>query len=272
MSADNSFTSIYSSQSISDDSLLNESDEKNKTLNGEISRLPLPKLTLAKNRDGEFNVVENREENTVKVSDITNEEYKTTTTTTNTTQRITSSTSNDSENTDVSDCNTPVNSLCNTTEVCKPLKRKYVNKQRANCLSNKRMKNRSSQESSEDDQKSTGGSIYDLNSEETKPDMNIKHNLSSSVSDEIKTTQSELPNVVCTDNFEFKPTVNSEIPSQSVNSLSNSSAFLPEVTITHKVEESKNLSSNFTTVESVQSGVNVSRNIIFLFISLLPTT
>ncbi|CAH8848911.1 unnamed protein product [Trichobilharzia szidati] len=242
MSADNSFTSIYSSQSISDDSLLNESDEKNKTINGQISRLPLPKLTLAKNRDGEFNVVENREENTVKgISDATDEEYKPAT------QRITNSTSNDSESTDVSDSYTPVNnSLGNTTELCKSSKRKCVNKQRTNCLSNKRMKNRTSQESSEDDQKSNAdGSVYDLNSEEVKQDMNAKHNLSSCVSSSegIKTTQCEIPNVVVT-------------PSQSVNSLSNSSAFLPELTITPRVEESKNSPICFTTVESVQSGAN----------------
>ncbi|CAH8558584.1 unnamed protein product [Heterobilharzia americana] len=240
-SVDNSFFSNYSN-TISEDSEMNNPNEHSRIVNEQISRLPLPKITLAKNSDGEFNVVGNRNEN-IKFSDIINEERK------STTHKIVSSTSNDSENTDISDCSP------NTTIIsCKYLKRKAVNKERTNYPPNKRAMNTISQRIPEFVQKSDYN-VYDLSMEDVQQDINSKFGLSEGI-ETSKSSKTEELNSSFTNDYECK-FIGNNVPSlQPANIPSTSLPLLSQQTETLDLHEFNSSLVSSAAVEPVQSVVN----------------
>ncbi|KAH8877334.1 hypothetical protein KSF78_0005190 [Schistosoma japonicum] len=270
-STDNSFTSNLS-HIVSDDSVvsdLNESDDRLMVLmNEQLSRLPLPKLTLAKNSIGEFNVVENREENIIKCPETSDNKI-----TTN--DRIitnTSSTYSITNNSVMNDCQ-PTNhrssassSLSSKLATRKPLKRKSQNKQRINCLSNDKIVSKVSHINSEALQNSNN--IYNIIVDEVKhpflTNIGLANN-SGQVTTKTMATYTTTPTTTTrsfvTDggystsitNCDYKSVVDCVMPNISTE---NPTHLPKQATHQHEIQKSPGLINTTTIVDSLQSAVH----------------
>ncbi|KAK4471754.1 hypothetical protein MN116_005153 [Schistosoma mekongi] len=274
-STDNSFTSNLS-HIVSDDSVisdLNESDDRLMVImNEQLSRLPLPKLTLAKNSIGEFNVVENREENTIKCLETS--DHKTTTN-----DRIVANTSSSysiTTNSVINNCHTTSHrssltpSLLSKPTTRKPLKRKSENKRRINCLSSDRIVNKVSHINSEVIQNSNN--IYNIIVDEAErpflTNIGLANNseqvttitTATCTTTSTATTRSFIIDggyPISTTNCDYKSVVDCVVPNISAENPTHLLSILPKQATHHyEIQESPTLTNTTTVVDAVQSTVH----------------
>lgn len=210
-------------------------------MNDNLSRLPLPKLTLAKNSVGEFNVVENREENTGKLPEICDCK----TTTNNIT--VTSMSNGNINNSVLNSCQaiiSPSSSSSSTSSkvtTCKSLKRKSDNKRRVNCLNNDRIVNKIPQINSEvlQDSNDVGDIITD----------ELEHNSRTVISsvdklEQITTTtptgsfKTDEEYSTFTTTYEYTPVMNCVVSNKSTADSTNLSSVSPQQVIQWEIPKS----------------------------------
>ncbi|CAH8538484.1 unnamed protein product [Schistosoma bovis] len=259
-STDNSFVSNQS-HIVSDDSVINDLNEDgDRLVNDNLSRLPLPKLTLAKNSVGEFNVVENREENTGKLPEICDCK----TTTNNIT--VTSMSNGNINNSVLNSCQaiiSPSSSSSSSTSskvtTCKSLKRKSDNKRRVNCLNNDRIVNKIPQINSEvlQDSNDVGDIITD----------ELEHNSRTVISsvdklEQITTTtptgsfKTDEEYSTFTTTYEYTPVMNCVVSNKSTADSTNLSSVSPQQVIQWEIPKSTSLTDNPTASGFVQPVVH----------------
>uniref|UniRef100_A0A094ZYB6 Uncharacterized protein n=1 Tax=Schistosoma haematobium TaxID=6185 RepID=A0A094ZYB6_SCHHA len=259
-STDNSFVSNQS-HIVSDDSVINDLNEDgDRLVNDNLSRLPLPKLTLAKNSVGEFNVVENREENTGKFPEICDRK----TTTNNIT--VTSMSNGNIDNSVLNSCQAIISpsslsssSTSSKVTTCKSLKRKSDNKQRVNCLNNDKIVNKIPQINSEilQDSNDVGDIITD----------ELEHNSRTVISsvdklEQITTTtptgsfKTDEEYSTFTTTYEYTPVMNCAVSNKSTADSTNPSSVSPQQVIQWEIPKSTSLTDNPTASGFVQSVVH----------------
>lgn len=211
-------------------------------MNDNLSRLPLPKLTLAKNSVGEFNVVENREENTGKFPEICDRK----TTTNNIT--VTSMSNGNIDNSVLNSCQAIISpsslsssSTSSKVTTCKSLKRKSDNKQRVNCLNNDRIVNKIPQINSEVLQDSSD--VGDIITDE------LEHNSRTVISsvdklEQITTTtptgsfKTDEEYSTFTTTYEYTPVMNCVVSNKSTADSTNLSSVSPQQVIQWEIPKS----------------------------------
>uniref|UniRef100_A0A5K4F2M7 CABIT domain-containing protein n=1 Tax=Schistosoma mansoni TaxID=6183 RepID=A0A5K4F2M7_SCHMA len=264
-STDSSSVSTHS-RIISDDSVINDLNENgDRLMNDNLSRLPLPKLTLAKNSVGEFNVVENREENTGKFPEICDRK-----TTTN--NRMATSMSNSNiDNSVLNSCQAIISpsslsssSTSSKVTICKSLKRKSDNKQRANCLNNDRIVNKISQINSEVLQDSND--VDNINIDELKHSsrtvISSVDNLEQMATTATGSIKTDEEHSTSTTNYGYTPVVDCVVSNKSTTDSTNLSSVSPEQVTQWEIPKStSSLTDNSTALGFVQSVVhNTSAN------------
>ncbi|CAH8496581.1 unnamed protein product [Schistosoma turkestanicum] len=276
---ENNLTSAHSNND-SDNLVMNESNEtSDRLINEQLSRLPLPKLTLAKNSVGEFNVVENREENIGKLSEICDHKP------TIDNRIVTSVTNSNIDNSIINNCQTitspstsssissvsPSVSTVSSKVTSKSSKRKSDNKQRVNCLTNDRI----SQIKSEISQNSNGACNIDQLNHGVRKDIGLVNHREQMImpTSTVGSLKTDEQYSTFTTNYEYKPVMNCIVPNKPTgNSANSSSLSSQQVQVQCENSKSTSLTNTSTAIEFAQSIVhNISGNPSF-HTTTTPTT